>query len=62
MSAAWEDEADKEVEVDIASVARLRKLRKTNDETTITGDEYQKRLKEFYVNRATYSDFLGWAK
>ena len=33
----WEDENDKEINVDISKVARLRKLRKNENETEIKG-------------------------
>jgi len=38
--AAWNDEEDENYEIDISNVARLRKLRKDNEETKINGVEY----------------------
>jgi len=57
---AWEDPDDQEVEMDISSVARLRKLRKNQEETVITGEEYQDRLKEYYNNSIKTSHFYDW--
>jgi hypothetical protein len=36
----WEDEDDEKVEVDLSKVARLRKLRKDEGETKVSGKEY----------------------
>lgn len=47
--------------VDISSVARLRKLRNHPDETTIKGDEYQRRLKKFYNEKLHSSSYYAWA-
>jgi hypothetical protein len=60
-NSAWEDEADANVQVDIESVARLRKLRKNNTEKSISGIEYQERLKDFYKNKLAASSFYRWA-
>jgi len=57
----WFDPDDKEVEMDISQVARLRKLRKNKEETTISGEEYQNRLQEFYQSQITNSTFYQWA-
>ncbi|KAL4506056.1 hypothetical protein ABPG72_013817 [Tetrahymena utriculariae] len=59
--AAWEDEDDKKVEIDLTQAARLRKLRKTEDEKTVDGAEYQRRLKSFYNDRLKHTNFYGWA-
>lgn len=45
-AAAWDDEDDAGIAVDIASTARLRKLRTTEGEVAIAGDEYSRRLRE----------------
>ncbi|KRX05392.1 WD40-repeat-containing domain [Pseudocohnilembus persalinus] len=58
---AWVDEHDKEIDIDISQVARLRKLRKTMDEKIISGEEYQKRLKQFYNEKLVSSSFYSWA-
>jgi hypothetical protein len=42
-------------------VARLRKLRKNNTEKSISGIEYQERLKDFYKNKLAASSFYRWA-
>jgi len=57
---AWEDPDDKEVEMDISKVARLRKLRKNKEETIVTGEEYQDRLKEYYNQTIKTSHFYDW--
>ncbi|KAF0692547.1 Aste57867_16359 [Aphanomyces stellatus] len=44
--AAWVDDDDQDVTVDLENSNRLRKLRKTEDETEIQGDVYQERLKK----------------
>lgn len=45
-AAAWDDEDDAGIAVDIASTARLRKLRAAEGEVAIAGDEYGRRLRE----------------
>ncbi|CAG9463596.1 unnamed protein product [Pedinophyceae sp. YPF-701] len=42
----WVDEDDEKVEVNIAGRAMLRKLRKKEDEETITGKQYEQRLRQ----------------
>ncbi|EGR30830.1 WD repeat protein [Ichthyophthirius multifiliis] len=59
--AAWFDVEDSKIEIDITKVARLRKLRKTEEEKTITGQEYQTRLKQFYNDKLKTTNFYGWA-
>ena len=58
---AWEDPDDKDFEMDISKVARLRKLRKNKEETVISGEEYQNRLKEYYNKAINNSHFYDWA-
>ncbi len=48
-ASVWHDEEDDRLTVDITSVNRLRKLRKTDSETTISALEYQERLKQQYA-------------
>jgi len=43
---AWVDEDDAEVVVDLTAVNRLKKLRKSEQETRISGDDYAQRLRE----------------
>ncbi|KAF2495663.1 U3 small nucleolar RNA-associated protein [Lophium mytilinum] len=45
---AWEDSDDERISVSLASVPRLRKLRKTEEEDVINGREYVKRLRKQY--------------
>ncbi|EKX37648.1 hypothetical protein GUITHDRAFT_77909 [Guillardia theta CCMP2712] len=42
---AWQDEDDKNVSVDIKSKDRLKKLRKSEEEEAIDGEEYAQRLR-----------------
>ena len=43
---AWADDDDDDVVVDLSAVNRLRKLRKSERETEITGSDYAERLRE----------------
>ena len=61
MKPVWEDEDDLNIDVDLTAVNRLRKLRKTQDETTLTGKEYSKRLRDFH-NKMRGDKALKWAK
>jgi len=54
----WIDEEEERTEVDIAKVARLRKLRKEADEHLISGKEYEARLRGPH---AKLNPFTGWA-
>lgn len=59
---AWHDEDDEEVEVDIAARARSRKLRQTPAESTLSGSEYQERLRKQHSKlRAAGGRNDGWA-
>jgi len=60
--AAWVDKHDEQIEVDLTSVARLRKLRKNNDEKKVSGIEYQERLQEFYNEKLFQTDFFKWGR
>ncbi|RKP07748.1 WD40-repeat-containing domain protein [Thamnocephalis sphaerospora] len=44
--AAWEDEDDVQLRVSLTDRNRLRKLRQTEEETAVAGDEYQRRLRQ----------------
>lgn len=57
---AWIDRNDEEISIDISKVARLRKLRKNDEETVIKGDQYQDRLQEFYNKKLNNLDFFKW--
>jgi len=58
---AWKDEDDDDVLVDISSINRLRKLRKSEEETTITGVELEKRLRTQFEKTSGSVD-VSWAK
>ena len=58
-AAAWVDEDDATVVVDIAAVNRLRKLRHARSEHTISGTELSDRLREQFS--ATHADVV-WGK
>jgi len=60
--AAWVDEDDEDVAVSLMSSDRLRKLRKTLDETQeLSGKDYQKRLRERYQKTAGAAVRTDWA-
>ncbi|CAH0481003.1 unnamed protein product [Peronospora belbahrii] len=65
LEAAWVDEDDKEVEVSLEEQPQLRKLRRTEKDTIVSGKELHLRLKTFYqsahgaVSWADPSNFLG---
>lgn len=47
--AAWQDSDDERMVVSLASVPRLRKLRRTEAEDVISGKDYVRRLRKQYV-------------
>jgi U3 small nucleolar RNA-associated protein 18 len=53
--AAWQDSDDERMVVSLASVPRLRKLRRTEDEDVISGKDYVHRLRKQYFNSAQTS-------
>lgn len=57
--AAWEDDDDAKVQVNIAEVSRARKLRTSEEETTITGAEYSDRLRKRF---ASANPGAAWAQ
>ncbi|CAA7031444.1 unnamed protein product [Microthlaspi erraticum] len=57
--AAWEDEEEKELTIDIATVNRLRKLRKEENEGLISGSEYISRLR---AHHAKLNPGTEWAR
>ena len=59
---AWHDEADQNVQIDIDSKSRLRKLKATEAETTVSGTEYQQRLQAFYEEKINGHAMFDWAK
>lgn len=46
---AWVDEDDKTLVVSLKSANRLKKLRKAEEEDTVTGVDYEQRLRRQYV-------------
>lgn len=48
IAAAWHDPSVENLKVHIEDISRLRKLKKTEAETHITGDQYAQRLQEQY--------------
>ena len=64
---AWHDASVEHIKVNIEDKSRLRKLKREEGETQITGGEYAQRLQEFYEKQQTSSgdaagDLFGWAK
>ena len=57
--AAWEDSDDERLVVSLASVPRLRKLRRTEAEDVISGKDYVRRLRKQY---ATYPDLTAGSR
>ncbi|KAF8052663.1 hypothetical protein N665_1523s0018 [Sinapis alba] len=57
--AAWEDEEEKEINIDIGTVNRLRKLRKEENEGLISGSEYIARLR---AHHAKLNPGTEWAR
>lgn len=57
--AAWEDEEEKEINVNIATVNRLRKLRREENERSISGSEYIARLR---AHHAKLNPGTAWAR
>eukprot|EP01028_Stygiella_incarcerata_P007595 TRINITY_DN31518_c0_g1_i1.p1 TRINITY_DN31518_c0_g1~~TRINITY_DN31518_c0_g1_i1.p1 ORF type:complete len:562 (+),score=146.97 TRINITY_DN31518_c0_g1_i1:135-1688(+) len=58
--AVWEDSDDENVQIDISSVNRLRKLRETEDEHYISGREYAVRLRRQFTR--VHQHGLQWAQ
>ena len=48
---AWVDKSDAQVTIDIDSKSRTRKMKATEEETEVKGEEYTKRLQEFYNSK-----------
>jgi hypothetical protein len=49
LKAAWVDEDDEDVRVDLEEQSQLRKLRRTEDDKVVDGKELNRRLKTLYV-------------
>jgi hypothetical protein len=66
---AWHDASVEHIKVNIEDKSRLRKLKREEGETQITGGEYAQRLQEYYEKQTAASgeagdggDLFGWAK
>jgi len=46
MTPAWFDDDDETLEINLTSVNRTKKLRETEQEITLSGVEYEKRLRK----------------
>ena len=59
---AWTDNSTKGLKVNINDVSRLRKLKTSEAETKIKGDQYQQRLKAQYNSIVGSTDLFNWAQ
>lgn len=62
---AWVDTSVEKLQVRIEDSSRLRKLKKEEAETQISGGQYEKRLQEHYekmVGENNENDIFSWAK
>lgn len=59
---AWFDPSDDKLEVDLVQVNRLRKLRKTQREETVSGREYSQRLREQFAKANAHTGVAGWSQ
>ena len=67
---AWHDASVEHIKVNIEDRSRLRKLKREEGETQITGGEYAQRLQEYYEKQTAAAsgeaagdgDLFGWAK
>lgn len=57
--AAWEDDDDEQLAVDVSAAPRTRKLRRNVDETLVRGRDYEQRLRERFSQ--TYGN-VAWAR
>jgi U3 small nucleolar RNA-associated protein 18 len=61
-AAAWHDDDDEDVRVDVAAVARLRKLRHAPSEATLTGAQLSERLRAQFAKSAGGAEVPEWAR
>ena len=54
----WHDDDDQTLSIDVESVDRLRKLRKTEEESKLAGDEYSSRLRKQF---SKINPSVSWA-
>ncbi|TNV73453.1 hypothetical protein FGO68_gene12597 [Halteria grandinella] len=59
---AWSDASVDKLQVNIEDRSRLRKLKKEEGETLVTGDIYMKRLQDHYNTTSGAADLFAWAK
>jgi hypothetical protein len=60
---AWSDASVDKLQVNIEDSSRLRKLKKEEGETHVTGDIYMRRLQDHYnTNASGAADLYAWAK
>lgn len=61
-AAAWHDDADSSLQVDVVNGKnRLKKLRKAEHETTLSGKVYEKRLREVFEKTTGSREKPNWA-
>ena len=58
---AWKDDADEDLQVNLAAVNRTRKLRKTQEESVVNGADYQERLREQFNRANAHTGASSWA-
>jgi len=49
MTPAWIDDDDETLEINLTSVNRTKKLRESEEEITLSGVEYEKRLRKQWI-------------
>lgn len=59
---AWSDSSVDKLQVNIENQSRLRKLKKEEGETHVSGETYMKRLQEHYSATTGAGDLFAWAK
>lgn len=59
---AWSDENTSKIQVNINKESRLRKLKATEEESTITGEEFAKRLKSQHEAIVGGTELFNWAQ
>lgn len=59
---AWSDVSVDKLRVNIEDSSRLRKLKKEEGETHVSGETYMKRLQEHYTTTTAAGDLFAWAK
>ena len=57
----WIDPDDDNIEIDLSSQAKLRKIMRKNGKNKVRGGEYQNLMKEYYFDKYKAFDFFKWA-